>query len=115
LWRLHILPPQQAFPLALATLSQQSPPLQQSAVAILPLPQQEPPSLQHAAPSLQQSPLAILPLQQSEAFLQHAVPSLQQEAAALESAGLSAGAGAAVCAHMLMANINVINKVLNFI
>jgi hypothetical protein len=127
LWRWHILPPQQALPSAFATFEQHAAPVLQQAAASLQqsaltealfFPQQAAPSLQQAAPSLQQSALAAAALsclQQLAPSLQQEAPSLQHAAFAWLSPGLSAGAaGAAVCAHMLTANSNVISNVLNF-
>jgi hypothetical protein len=118
---LHISPPQQDFALAVVAkgaqqaapppLQQLAPALQQSALAMELWLQQLAPSLQQEAPFLQQD-AASLPWQQLAPLLQQDAPSLQQEAAWLEVAGV---VGAAVCAHMLMANSNVTTSVLIFI
>ena len=84
-------------------LQQCAPALQQSAFAVELWLQQAAPSLQHDA--------ASLPWQQLAPFLQQAAPSLQHEAAWL---GVAGAVGAAVCAHMLMANSNVTTRVLIF-
>jgi hypothetical protein len=113
-----MLPPQQPLSPAFAMLAQHAAPglqqvapdLQQSAFTTVSWPQQDAPSLQQELPCLQHDS-AFLPWQHVPPSLQQAAPFSQQVALAWEPAGLSEAAGAAVCAHMLMANNNVTSSV----